>query len=384
MQTTAVSMNGPKKSGNRRPALPYVDCDLHHSYRENSDIYPYLSKVFVDRAKQFGLPGRGAQEAPYLSNGGFGGARSDLVDHDNPQYAGGVVDADATRVEYLDKYGAGIAILTGAPMYSASSVTDVDYASAGCRAFNEFTVEHWLTTDERFRYSMAICTQDPAGAVEEIDRIGDHPQIVSILMPCGAPRPFGNRFYHPIYEACERHGLAVQLHFGSEGQGVNPPPTAAGWPSYYAESRVARPPFYQVHLASFIFEGVFEKFPALKVVVIEGSFGWVPAFRWRMDESWKALRYQTPWVRRLPSEYLVEHVRIATQPCVNPDFPDALLKTIEWMEGDRTLVYASDYPHWDWDTPEEVLIEAPDDLRARVFVENAHETFNLGIPVPAV
>jgi predicted TIM-barrel fold metal-dependent hydrolase len=230
---------------------------------------------------------------------------------------------------------------------------------------------------------MAICAQDPVGAAEEIDRIGSHPQIVSIMVPCGAPRPYGQRFYHPIYEACERHGLAVAMHFGTEGSGINPPPTSAGYPTYYIESRLARPNFYAVHVNSFIFEGVFQKFPTLKVAMLEGGFAWVPPLMWRMDLDWKGLRHQTPWIDRLPSEILTGHVRFASQPMEEPEDPKAFLQIIEWMHGDKTLMFATDYPHWDWDDPKMSFLTVPDDLRNRIFAENAAETFGLTIPETA-
>ena len=213
------------------------------------------------------------------------------------------------------------------------------------------------------------------GAAAEIDRIGARPDVVAVLMPGGAPRPFGHRFYHPIYEACARHNLTVAVHFGAEGIGSNPAPTPAGYPSYYAESRFARPSVYQAHLASFIFEGVFERFPTLKLAILEAGFAWVPAYLWRMDADWKGLRYQTPWVKRLPSEYVWEHVRFASQPLDEPASRDALPHLIAWMQGERTLMFASDHPHWDWDDPRDTFASLPASLRQRIMGANALDAF---------
>ena len=46
--------------------------------------------------------------------------------------------------------------------------------------------------------------------------------------------PFGQRFYYPIYEACERHGLPLAIHPGTEGMGINQQPTP-GYPTHYVE-----------------------------------------------------------------------------------------------------------------------------------------------------
>ena len=49
-------------------------------------------------------------------------------------------------------------------------------------------------------------------------------------------------------------------------------------------------------LTSLVFEGVFERFPKLKIVLVEGGFAWAPALCWRMDKHWERLRVETPHV----------------------------------------------------------------------------------------
>ncbi len=375
MAIVTVPGDQARAKGSSKIRLTIIDTDVHHGVRDKKLLIPYLPKVYQERMQDYGYGGGGSL---YANNGGYQGRRVDAYDPKEPGDAGTQITIlEKCQAQLLDGCGIDIAILTGGSAAIASSMTDLDYATAICRAFNDYTIENWLAKDSRLRFCMSICTQDPWGAVQEIDRIGDNPAIVGIMMPCGAPRPFGHRFYHPIYEACVRHNLTVALHFGGEGSGVNPPPSAAGYPSYYAEARQMRPSFYQAHLASFIFEGVFEKFPTLKVAMLEGGFGWVPTFRWRMDADWKGLRYQTPWVKRLPSEYILEHVRFGSQPIEDPDRPEALEKLIEWMDGERTLLYSSDYPHWDWDDPAQSFTTLPAPLRQRIMADNARETFNL-------
>jgi len=361
---------------NRQPnRLAVVDTDVHHGFRERGDLFPYLPKFYRERLADYGLGGGGG----YAYNGGKKGRRVDALYPDDPaDNTTSAVNVEKVRAQLLDGCGIDVAILSGgATIYPASTLTDVDYASALCAAFNDFTVERWMSADDRFRFLIQICTQDPEGAAKEIDRLGEHPGAVGIVMPCGSPHPYGQRFYHPIYEACARHDLAVALHFGGEGSGINPPPTSSGYPSYYSEARQARPAYYQVHLASFIFEGVFEKFPTLRVAMLEAGFAWIPPYLWKMDADWKGLRYQTPWVKRAPSEYVCEHVRFATQPVDEPPHAEDISKLMEWLDDGRLLMFASDHPHWDWDDPAEVLTVLPEEIRRRIFVENARETFRL-------
>lgn len=349
----------------KKQELLIVDTDVHHGVSGWADLYPYLPQVYAERLRDHGGSGPSSQ---YWHNGGIRGTRADLLDLDDT--------LESTRRQLLDDCEIDIAILTGSSAYGACTMPDVDLGSAICCAFNDYSLEHWIASDERLRLAMAVNSQDPISMAKEIDRIGSHPAIVAIIMPGGATKPYGSRVYDPIYEACERNRLAVMIHFNGEGVGINGPPTAAGWPSHYVEGRMMRAPVYMAHLASYIFEGTFEKFPGLRVVNIEAGFAWMPWYLWRMDADWKSLRYQVPWVKKPPSEYVKKHVRVNTQPIDEPENERDLETIIEWMHGDQILLYGSDFPHFDFDDPRKTLTRLPDKLRQRIFGESALETFH--------
>src|SRR5690606_20831386 len=127
--------------------------------------------------------------------------------------------------------------------------------------------------------------------------------------------PLGEKRYWPIYEAAVRHDLPVGIHSGGVTGG---PVAAGGWPSYYLEEHQSHTAAAAAMLASFVFNGVFEEFPQLRVVCVEASFGWVPALCWRMDRLWERLRAEVPHVKRPPSEYIGANVWFTTQPIEEP------------------------------------------------------------------
>ncbi|MFQ5420096.1 MAG: amidohydrolase family protein [Anaerolineae bacterium] len=105
------------------------------------------------------------------------------------------------------------------------------------------------------------------------------------------------------------------------------------------------------HIASTIANGVFEKWPNMKFVMIECGVAWIAPVLWRLDADYKALRKETPWLKWLPNEYAKEFMRFGTQPLEQPQKKEHLWAMLESIDGKNTLLYCSDYPHWDFDDP---------------------------------
>ncbi len=193
-------------------------------------------------------------------------------------------------------------------------------------------------------------------------------------------RPVGHPKYRPILEAAAHHRLPIAFHPG--GRGMHPI-TGCGWPSFYYEDHVGYPQAALSHLASLIFEGAFDRWPELRIVVAEGGYSWAVPFSWRLDNCWRLLRDEVDHLERRPSEYVRERVWFTTQPIEEPVAPATQAALLAQLQrhglGDR-LMFSSDYPHWDFDNPEAVLGRSLDsELRARILGATASELY--GIPL---
>jgi uncharacterized protein len=107
-------------------------------------------------------------------------------------------------------------------------------------------------------------------------------------------------------------------------------------------------------ITSLVIEGVFEAFPGLQIVLIEGGFAWEPALNWRLDKHWKRFKDEVPHLKRAPSEYVKQHIRFTTQPIEEPENPRDIRHIVDWVGVER-LMFSTDYPHWDFDDPRYVL-----------------------------
>lgn len=282
---------------------------------------------------------------------------------------------------HLDAYGITYGLLNSGGVRMGLS-PEPDFAAAMVSAINDVFVNEWLPTDDRFRYSLIVAPNDPELAAKEIHRLGDHPGVVQVLMCSGARIPYGQRFYHPIYQAAVDHDLPVAIHPGTEGSGISGAPTAAGYPTSYFEWHTGLVGSYMAHLISLVTEGVFQKFPTLKFVLIEGGISWLPPLLWRFDKNWKALRATTPWVDRLPSEIVSDHILLTTQPIEEPENMKHLHQILAMFPAERMVMFSTDYPHWDGDTPDFALRYLPEPLRAPVMYETAQQLYKLPTPAP--
>jgi predicted TIM-barrel fold metal-dependent hydrolase len=342
-----------------------VDVDVHPGPAHPDEVRAYMDMPWRDRY-------RGDRRTFYRHP--VHGSREDSI---TPGVGPECSDPDLMRRQLIDQYGMGYVILL---MRTFCNIhPDPDYAAAIATAFNSWLADTWLSVhnpDGVFKGSITIAQQDPLLAAAEIDRCAGHPHIVQVTMDSGARFPFGNRFYHPIYEACVRHDLPISVHPGTEGMGINHQPTP-GWPTHYIEWHSGMSLAFEAHIISLITEGVFERFPTLRFVLVEGGVAWLAPLMWRLDSYWKALRAEVPWVKRKPSEYLLDHLRLGTQPLERPDDDRHLLQLFEMMDAKHLLMFSSDYPHWDFDSPERAFPKLADDVREAIFSGNARALYRL-------
>jgi hypothetical protein len=189
--------------------------------------------------------------------------------------------------------------------------------------------------------------EDGGASATEIRRRAGDKRFAHVLLMSRTSELPGKRRYWPIYEAAVEAGLPVAFHvFGYSGWAM----TNSGWPSFYIEEMTEHATSCQALVTSMIVEGVLERFPDLKVVLIEAGFAWLPALGWRLDKHWKRLRDEVPHLARAPSEYIREHFWVSTQPMEEPEEAEHVLDVMEWIGWDKIL-FASDYPHWDFDDP---------------------------------
>lgn len=357
-----------------RVDIAIADGDIHPRPRDLKDLNKYMAKQWVDHMATYGfLPKHGFQKGPAYPKVMPDASRRDAWPPDGGRPGSSLA---FMAEQHLNPNRVELGILNAiTPAPGAGQ--NLELSAALSRALNEWQIDEWTSKDDRLKASIVVPYEDGATAAKEIEHYAgssNRSHFAQVLLMSRTAEPMGQRRYWPIFAAAEAAGLPVGVHaFGYGGQ----PVTGGGWPSYYMEEMSGHAQCCAALLQSMVYEGVFERFPKLKLVLIESGFAWLPSLCWRLDKVYKTLRSELPHLKRLPSEYIRERVWFTTQPMDEPEKRRHLNDIIDWMGWDR-LIFATDYPHWDWDDPATALpIRPSDEDRRKFFRENARTVYGL-------
>ena len=347
---------------------PIVDADVHHMLDSDATLEPYLSRRWAGYSQQFGL--RSPDSIGYFATR----PRHFACRTDAWPPGGGVPGGDLgfMREQLLDAWPIEAAILNPINQTTCGAQFN-EFAAALTRALNDWTLAEWLERDPRLFGSICVPCEDPALAVSELERLGDHPRFLQVLVNVRTREPLGNRKYWPLHEAAAARGLPLAIHVGGHGGNTI---TGAGWPTYYFEDHSGYPQAFQAQVTSLVVEGVFERFPGLKVVLQEGGFAWLPWLMWRLDMGFDLLRDEVAHLERRPSETIRDHFWFTTQPIEEPEKPEYFLQLWSDLDMADRALFATDYPHWDFDAPDRAVPgELPAATRRAIFADNARALY---------
>lgn len=352
-----------------------IDCDIHPLVRGGEQaLRGYMSereKKLIDDRGASGRLGHTARPrnrymnpAPGIVRGAL---RPDAVPPD-----GGDPGSDPTFAvqDLLERYNTEAAMMIPLPY---GVWLDPLNAQTVMSAMNRYFLDEWVGVDDRFKLAAGVFPVDAQAAAKEITQMSSRPGIIAVFMPL-IGMLMGHPHFDPIYAAASASGLPVVVHpSGAEGTYPIAPALAGGLPATYSERHVALAQVGIANLASLVLSGTFDRFPDLTVIFAEYGYTWAAPLMWRMEAE--VSRDDTRRLQRNPAEYVRRHVRFCTQPVEEPERPAEMREMVEMMRGDQTLLFSTDYPHWDNDNPMRIFQTLGLETKRQVFYENARATF---------
>ena len=248
----------------------------------------------------------------------------------------------------MDVEGVDVAIVF--PTLARGHVTmddlDPEYAAAICRAYNNYLADFCKENPDRLKGAALISLHSVELAVEELRRAVQELGMVSLTI---APNPINGRYFHdpecdPLWKEAQDLNVPICLH-----------DTAAGWnhahPANFLRyhpnpttltQTFSFPLTLMEALGSYIVGGVLERFPKLRLALLEGNCSWLPWLLWRLEEQWEMYREgEKVGLSLKPTEYFLRQCYASLEPGEGP------AKYVVDAVGDDNLVISTDYPHPD-------------------------------------
>ena len=270
----------------------------------------------------------------------------------------------ASRLKAMDTHGWDIQVLlpTGVNGNYAYTVAlkDLKLGAAMCRAYNNWAHDYCSADPKRLKFCAVLPGSDTGEMVKEARRAVEKLGAVSVRNPL---LPAGRWMHEPEYDAF--WATACELDFPISAHGeyrhLRSQPFHGQMQNTTAETRDALtgldhalgfPCDNMATLGHFIFSGILERFPALRIGVLESNAGWVPFWLGRMDEHTHGRNARMGAIQpipRRPSEYFSRQCYVS---CDSDE--TALHYAAEYLKGDN-LVWNTDYPHPDAVRPEQAL-----------------------------
>jgi predicted TIM-barrel fold metal-dependent hydrolase len=302
-----------------------VDCDLHPRVERVDDLYPYMSVGW----REF------YRTSPFYS----------ISDREPPPSGLPSVDPPAFAHSFLDDPPMSAGVLVSIQAGNVNGLMDHARAAAFVHSFNDYLIERWLPTDQRFRLAATVSPLDARQAAREIKRVARVDRVVAIFLPL-INRLVGSGHYDPIFAAAQREGLPVLLHpTPSDGVAAGAPTFAGGVPTGPDMRSALLPEIALTALASFVYDGVFGRFPELKIVFSDFGFEWLPAALWRLDSKWSASHGRLIHSRRLPSDEIRDHVSFSGPAGMGDNQWEQLSSMLRGVGMDNSILFGSDAPY---------------------------------------
>jgi predicted TIM-barrel fold metal-dependent hydrolase len=246
-------------------------------------------------------------------------------------------------------------------------------------AYSRWFVENVLPGDPRIKTMIYLPFNDPKASLRFVEHFSDFDGVVGYMVTSARYRPVHHNDYAPVYRALEERDLPLGFHAIFHQQerifeGMNK------FLSVHALGFILH---NLVHITNMVINGIPERFPKLKLVWIEGGLAWIPFLMQRLDNEYMMRSSEAPLLKAPPSEYM-RRMYYSTQPMEDQNLK-ALQLTMEMINAETQLMFASDYPHWDFNLPSTIydLTFLSDQAKRNILGENARRVFRLDDKVPA-
>jgi predicted TIM-barrel fold metal-dependent hydrolase len=351
LNTTRLLAHAKKQAQQRQfDDMLIVDVDAHHYENEcMDDILPFIEN---DVIRQLALASRAKGRGSLVPNMavGFqdmGGriTRYPLRSSEKTEKGGKMRDVQLGH-RWMDAMSVDYSCLFPTLMLAIGLHPDSEMEVELCWAYNRWLTEKAIPeSDGRFYSMLSLPLSEPEAAMRQIETFAGRKGVAGFMITSVRGQPVHHNRHMKVYRALEERGLPLSFH-----SAINPMEPVFKTLNRFAAVHGLGFPFYNIlHVTNWVTNGIGERFPKLNVIWIEGGLAWVPFLMQRLDHEFMLRPSEFPLLKKRPSDYMRD-MYYASQPMETVD-KEALECTFRMINAETQLLYASDYPHWDFDLP---------------------------------
>jgi predicted TIM-barrel fold metal-dependent hydrolase len=357
-----------------------VDVDAHHYETESwREIVTYIEDPVLRQFAESGLRGATAGRSNPLvyqapaRQGAAGRIRRYEVSQ-REQFEGDVHrDVMLSRAQ-RESIGLDYQIVFPTPMLEMGMHPEPQVEVEVSWAYTNWFVEKILPQDRSIGTMVYLPFNDPAASERVVEKFAGVEGVCGFMVTATRYKPVHHNDYARLYGMIQESGLPLGFHASFHQQermfeGMN------RFLSIHALGFVIP---NMVHLTNLVINGIPERFPRLKVIWIESGLAWIPFLMQRLDNEYFMRTSEAPLLRKPPSDYMRESFYYTTQPMETVNLR-ALEVTFEMIQAETQLMFASDYPHWDFNLPSSVydLPFLSEQAKLNILGENAVRVLGL-------
>lgn len=381
LNTSQLLAHAAKQARDRKfEDVMIVDCDAHHYESEHmGEILPFMeNEVLKQLAMSSGSKGsRGNLMPRNVGYQDMGGRVTRYPLRSSEQTGNKGAHRDVTLGHrWMDAMSVDYSCLFPTGMLSIGAHPQKEMEFELCWAYARWVTEKVLPeSGGRFYTKLCLPFSDPEGSLRMVEEFGDRPGVGGFMVTTVRDdmAVYDNR-HMKTYRAMEERGLVLAFHSGPNWNGNNAFQSCNRFISAHALGFS----WYNIlHCTNWVVNGMGERFPKLPVLWIEAGLSWIPYVMQKLDHEFLLRPSECPLLKKKPSDYMRD-MYYSTQPMEIQDM-DALETTFRMISADTQLMYASDYPHWDFDLPSTIwdLPFVSEKGKHNILGGTAHRLFNL-------
>jgi len=293
---------------------------------------------------------------------------------ETPRALDGMHPTRATVLRSMRSIGIDYSVLFPTAMLTLGLSPQVEVEVALAQGFNRWLVRDVIPDEGPIKTMLYLPIGDPDASVALIEELGEASNVIGFLITCVRNQPLHENRFVKVFAALNERRLPLAFHSGPHWSEES----FRQFNRFISAHALGFPFFAMCQMTNWIYSGLAERFPSVTPIFMEAGIAWLPFMVGRLDNEYRLRSSEAPLLTKMPSDYIRDFY-YTSQPLDVIENQHHMQAIMEMFDGENHLLYASDFPHQDFDLPSTIwdMSFLSEDARRKILGGNAARLFNL-------